>query len=155
MKRYLALLMIIFSCMLAAACAPNLSSNTYSGGQVGVASKAISGTIVSKRTVQIDNNSHVGGLIGTASGAVAGSTIGSGTTANVLGGIGGAVVGGLVGNAIDKGIHSQQGFEYIIRTNKGETIAVTQAMDTNLPVGSRVLVIYGEKTRVIPDSSSY
>lgn len=151
MKRIIQLCLIVFSLSLLTACAPNLSSGNYSGSQVGVASKTVTGTIISKRLVQIDNNSGMGGLLGAGAGAVAGSAIGGGTRANILGGIGGAVAGGLIGNAVDKGIHSQQGFEYIIRVSKGNTISVTQTTETNLAVGQKVMVIYGNPVRVIPE----
>jgi len=152
MKRFLQLIIIGLSFSLAA-CAPDLSSGTYGGGQVGVASQALSGTIVGKRLVKINNNSHVGGAVGAVGGAVAGSFIGGGTRENILGGLGGAVVGGLVGNAIDNKVNSQQGFEYVIRIKKGKTIAVTQTVDNNLAIGQRVMVIYGDPVRVIPDNT--
>ncbi len=148
MKRIVLTIMSIF-CLTLAACAPNLSAGAYSAGQVNTATNVVTGTVISKRVVQIDNNSGVGGLVGAGAGAVAGSAIGGGARANILGGIGGAVAGGLLGNAIDKGIHAQQGYEYIIRVNKSKTIAVTQTLDTNFPVGARVMVIYGQKTRLV------
>lgn len=150
MKRLIQLCIVIFSLSMLTACAPNLSSGSYTGSQVGVANKTVTGTIVGKRVVQIDNNSGMGGLLGAGAGAVAGSAIGGGARANILGGIGGAVAGGLIGNAVDKGIHSQQGFEYIIKVSQNNTISVTQAADTNLSVGQKVMVIYGNPVRVIP-----
>lgn len=148
--KYCLQVLIAALCLALVACAPNLSASNYDRAQVGVANNTVSGVIVSKRPVNINNNTGAGGLVGTAGGAVAGSTIGKGTRANVLGAIGGAVVGGLVGNAVEKGINSQQGFEYVIRINKNKTIAVTQTADTNLSVGQHVTVIYGNPVRVIP-----
>lgn len=148
MKYYVQFFMVILFFSLAA-CAPSLSSNVYSGNQVGVASDTVSGVIVSKRVINIQNNTGVGAVVGTVGGAVAGSTIGGSTSANILGGLGGAVVGGLAGNAIEKGVSSQQGFEYVIRVSKSKTISVTQTADTNLAVGDKVMVIYGNPVRVI------
>lgn len=141
------LILILFFSL--AACAPNLAANSYSSDQVGVANNTVSGVIISKRIVKINKNTGAGGLLGVAGGAVAGSAIGGGTRANILGGIGGALVGGLAGNAIEKGISSSEGFEYIIRLNKGKTISVTQTADNNLAVGEHVRVIYGNPVRVI------
>jgi|JI102314A1RNA_FD_contig_31_1682951_length_2217_multi_7_in_0_out_0_1 outer membrane lipoprotein SlyB len=140
----------VASLFLLAACSGNLSSGTYSGGQVNTADKVLYGVITSKRTVHIDNSSGIGTLAGTVAGATAGSAIGGGTRANILGGVGGALAGGLLGSAVDKGINSQQGYEYIIRLSKGSTIAVTQSQDNNLAVGTNVMVIYGDKVRVVP-----
>jgi len=151
MKYLLSLVTVVLSFSLVA-CAPDLSSGTYGAGQVGVANQAVTGTIIGKRVVKINNNSHVGGIVGATGGALAGSFIGGGTRENLLGGLGGAVVGGLAGNAIDEKIHSQQGFEYIIRVSKHKTIAVTQTADNNLAIGTRVMVIYGNPVRVIPDN---
>jgi outer membrane lipoprotein SlyB len=151
MTHFLKLLIIAFSLSLAA-CAPDLSSSTYSAGQVGVASQTVTGTIVGKRLVRIDRDSHVGTAIGAVGGAVAGSFIGGGTRENILGGLGGALVGGLAGNAIEKGVVRQQGFEYVIRINKNQTISVTQTADNNLAIGERVMVIYGNPVRVIPSN---
>lgn len=150
MKRCLQFFMMVLSFSLVVACAPNLSSSSYSGNQVGVANNTVSGVIVGKRLVNINNNTGVGAVVGTVGGAVAGSAIGGGTRANVLGGLGGAVVGGLLGNAVEKGVSSQKGFEYVIRVSKGKTISVTQTADTNLAIGEHVMVIYGNPVRVVP-----
>jgi outer membrane lipoprotein SlyB len=152
MKHFVQIL-ALFSFFLLAACAPDLSSSTYNAGQVGVANETVTGTIISKRVVRIDNNSKMGGMVGAAGGAVAGSFIGGDTRTNLLGGLGGAVVGGLVGNAVDKKMHAQQGYEYIIRVNKQKTISVTQTMESDFAIGQRVMVIYGDHVRIISDNS--
>ncbi|HVV67453.1 MAG TPA: hypothetical protein VHE99_00210 [Gammaproteobacteria bacterium] len=149
MKKYY-LVFIALLCTVLVACSPNLSSNTLSANEVGTASKAVPGTIIGKRVINIDNTSGIGGLAGAGAGAAAGSTIGGGTAANILGGIGGALVGGAIGYGIDKSIHSQTGFEYIIRLNNNKIVSVTQARDTNFGVGQRVLVIFGPRARLIP-----
>lgn len=131
-------------------CAPSLSSNVYSADQVGVANKTATGVIVGKRLVEINNsNPHVGAMAGTVAGAAGGSAIGGGTRAHVIGGVGGAVVGGLLGNALDQKVNHQKGYEYLIRLTQGNTISITQTVDTNLPVGQSVLIIYGNPVRVI------
>jgi outer membrane lipoprotein SlyB len=155
MRHFLTLIIIAFSFSLAA-CAPDLSSSTYSGGQVGVANQTTTGTIVGKRLVTINASRegiNTGTAVGAVGGAVAGSFIGGGTRENILGGLGGAVVGGVLGNAIDKKVNTKQGFEYMIRINKGHTIAVTQTADNNLAIGTPVMVVYGNPVRVVPTNN--
>ncbi len=150
MKKFSLLFLVFLSSMLAA-CNPNLSSNTLSSYEVGTASKATPGVIVKKRIINIDNSSGVGAPVGVVGGAAAGSMIGGNTATNIVGGLGGALVGGLVGNSIDKSIHSQTGYEYIVRLNNGNLVSVTQARDTNFGIGQRVLVVYGPRARLLPD----
>jgi outer membrane lipoprotein SlyB len=141
-----------FLSLLLSSCAENVNPNTYTTSEVGSASRVVSGVIVSKRAVSVDNNSGVGGLAGTATGAALGSTIGGSTAGNIAAIVGGAVIGGVAGNAIDGSINHHQGFEYIIRLQKGRTISVVQTKDEELHVNDRVLVIYGAKTRIVADS---
>lgn len=140
----------VLLCCFLSACANNLSSSSYTGQQVNTASRVAYGTIIQKRTVTINNSTGVGGLAGAAAGGVAGSAIGGSSRANIVSGIGGALVGGLLGHAVEKGIRTQQGYAYIIRTNRSGTISVTQTKDNNLPVGMRVMVVYGKQVRVVP-----
>ncbi|MBN2689591.1 MAG: glycine zipper 2TM domain-containing protein [Gammaproteobacteria bacterium] len=132
------------------ACAPNLSPNVYSGGDVGQAARTVPARVVSMRKVKINNQSAVGGLAGAGAGAVAGSAIGGGNRMHALGAIGGAVVGGLVGSEVDKMMHSGYGYEYVLRTNKGNLVSVTQTQDLQLRKGQRVYIIYGRRTRIVP-----
>jgi outer membrane lipoprotein SlyB len=135
-------------------CAQNVSPNTYTTSEVGVASKVVAGTIIAKRTIIIDNNTGAGGLAGVAAGAAAGSAVGGSAASGVVGAVGGAVLGGVIGNVIDKSINKKQGFEYIIKLTNGSTISVTQLQDMQFAIGQHVLVIYGALTRIIPDESA-
>lgn len=153
MKKILCSFSVLLACAGLVSCAQNVSPNTYQTGEVGVVSKVKKGVVISKRVVKIDNTSGAGGLAGVAGGAAAGSTLGSGTSTNIVGAVGGAVVGGVVGHAIDKSINQHQGFEYIIKLEKGETISVTQTADVQFNINQRVLVIYGAMTRVVPDDT--
>ncbi len=152
MKYFLNVMIIALSFSLVA-CAPDVSSSTYRAGQVGVMSQTMTGTIVGKRLVNIAaNDSKVGTAVGAVGGGIAGSFIGGDIRSNLLAGLGGAVVGGIIGNAVDKKVNSQKGFEYMVRINKGKTISVTQAADNDLAIGTRVLVIYGDTVRIVPDN---
>ena len=139
--------------LILASCAPSLSPNTYTAGQVNRAERVVKGVIVSSRQVKLNNNSGVGGLAGTVAGGALGSDIGHGTPANVAGAVGGAVVGGLIGNEVEKAVQNQEGHEYIIKLNSGKMISIVQAEGIDLNVGQRVLIVYGRSTRVIPDNT--
>ena len=151
MKKIVLLLSLVLSCATLISCAKDISPNTYSTSQVGVASTVKKGVLVSKRAVSIDNNSGAGGLVGVGAGAVGGSLIGGSPTAHILGALGGAVVGGIAGNAADKAINHHQGFEYIVKLSSGKIISVAQVDDLPLQPHQHVLVIYGTTTRIVPD----
>lgn len=146
------LLFACLPCFLLFGCTKNISPNTYDASEVGVASKVTSGVIISKRLVHIDVNSGIGATTGAVAGGAAGSMIGGDRTTNVIGAVGGAVAGGLVGNVVEKGIRKTEGYEYIIKTDTGSTISVTQVKDMQFQVNQRVLVIYGPTTRIVPDN---
>ncbi len=134
-------------------CVPDLSPNTYSGGEVGVASRTVKGTIIAIRPVKIQQNSGMGALGGGVAGGAAGSMMGGTTAINIIGATGGAIVGGLIGNEAEKQLRKDVGYEYIIQLDNNSTISVTQQQDLQLALNQRVLVIYGPTTRIIPDNT--
>lgn len=133
-----------------AGCTPNVSPDTYSVGTVGQVNRAVRGEIISARSIKISGSrSGVGATGGAAGGAVAGSAIGGGTRSNVIGAIGGAVVGGIAGAAVEEGTTRQTGMEYVIQTENGALLTITQGNDKVFRVGEKVLVLYGTRARVI------
>jgi outer membrane lipoprotein SlyB len=74
--------------------------------------------------------------------------------AAALGGVGGALVGGLVGSATERAAGDADGWEYIVRRRDGNLVSVTQVDATPLAVGTRVLVIAGAQARIVPDYTS-
>lgn len=135
------------------ACTPKISPDTYSVGSVGQVNRVVRGTIVSSRLVAISGTqSGAGAATGIAAGGVAGSAMGGNTRTNVLGAIGGAVVGGIAGAAIEESSTRQQGMEYVVETENGALLTVVQGTDPSLSVGQRVLVMYGQRARVIADT---
>ncbi len=134
-------------------CGPNLSPNTYSGNDVGVASRVIKGTIIAMRPIKIEQNSGVGAVGGAVAGAAGASLLGTNPAASIAAGAGGAVVGALIGNAAEKGMRRDVGYEYIIQLNNNSTISVTQQQDLQLALNQHVLVIYGSTTRIVPDNT--
>jgi outer membrane lipoprotein SlyB len=132
-------------------CAANPSPNTYTTPEVGVASKVDKGTVLSTRAVVIDNNSGAGGLAGSIAGGAGGAALGNSASTLVIGAVGGAVVGGVLGNAVDKGVNSHRGYEYMIQLQKGRIISIAQSDQIPFRVHQHVLVIYGALTRIVSD----
>ena len=144
-------LSILLPALLAvAACAPSIGSNDYGYSSVGQTSSAFPCTVLSVRSVNVNSSGGTGTVIGGLAGGVAGSTIGHGSSASILGALGGAAAGALVGNAAEKGIMSQGGYEYVVRTDNGQTYSVTQGTDNLIAAGQRCMLINGNPSRIIP-----
>lgn len=144
-------LSILLPALLAVvACAPSIGSNDYGYSSVGQASSAFPCTVLSVRSVNVNSSGGTGTVLGGVAGGVAGSTIGHGKSASILGAIGGAAAGALVGNAAEKGIMSQGGYEYVVRTDSGQTYSVTQGTDNLIAAGQRCMLINGNPSRIIP-----
>jgi outer membrane lipoprotein SlyB len=147
------LLISSLSLFMLVGCTQNISPNTYTTSQVGVAGKVLPGEVVAKRIVTVDNSSGVGGAAGVLAGGAAGAAIGGSTEANIVGAVGGALIGGVVGNAIDKSVTRKQAYEYVIKLDNGSTVSIAQSLEVELAVHQRVLVMYGAMTRVVPDTT--
>ncbi len=132
------------------ACTPKIGSNDYNYSSVGQASNAFPCTVLSVRSVNVNSSGSTGAVVGGVAGGLAGSTIGHGSSATVLGTLGGVAVGALAGTATENAIMSQGGYEYIVRTDSGATYSVTQGTDTLIAAGQRCMLINGSTTRVIP-----
>lgn len=134
-----------------AACTSDISSSHYSAGSVGSVAQTMGGTVVSVRQITVSSeDNNAGTLIGGAMGGVAGSQIGGGSTAHILGAVGGAVIGGIAGNAAQRGLSSQNGYEYVIRLDNGSMVTVAQGADILLNPGQRCYVSLGNPARVMP-----
>ncbi len=141
-----------------AGCASGLGANSYDPSQVGRVARVEEGTIVAARPITIEgsnSSAKIGTLAGAALGGLAGSEIGGGRKANTAGAIGGAVLGGLAGNAIGKSTGAQPGYAYTIRLPSGELVSIAQAGDFALPAGTPVLIEYGARARVVPQTVAY
>jgi len=132
-------------------CASDIDSNYYSTSSVGQLNQAMGCSVVSVRPIHVATQNGAGTAIGGIAGGIAGSQIGGGNTAHLLGAVGGAILGGMAGNAAQKGLTSQQGYEYIVRLDNGSTVSVTQGTDVLLNPGQRCQLIYGNPSRVIPN----
>ncbi len=149
MKKAAVVLFLPLAIMLAG-CTSRIGANEYSVSGTGQVNRALKGTILSVRTVNVESENGAGTLIGGAAGGVAGSTIGKGSTANILGAIGGAVIGGMVGDAAQGALSSQTAYEYVIQLDNGSLVTLTQGTDIVLHPGQKCIVIYGNPSRIIP-----
>jgi len=132
-------------------CKSNISPNTYSVGSVGQVNRTVSAVVISVREIDVSGTAGVGGGAGTAAGAVAGSNMGSDGRDHLLGAIGGAVVGGLAGAAIEGNATKQKGMEYVVETENGNLMTIVQGSDVVFAEGQKVLVLYGSPSRLISD----
>lgn len=146
-------LMVLGAAILSlAGCASNISPQTYSVGSVGQVNRTISATVISVREVNVAGTTGVGGTAGTAAGAVLGSSAGGGDArSNIVGAIGGAVIGGLAGSAIEANATKQKALEYVVETENGNLMTIVQGKDSVFAEGQKVLVLYGSPSRLIAD----
>lgn len=151
MNKYALLLALPLTAAGIAGCASDIDSNYYSTGSVGQVSQAQGCTVVSVRPIKVSTQNGAGTAIGGIAGGIAGSQIGGGNTAHLLGAVGGAILGGFAGNAAQEGLTSQQGYEYIVRLDNGNTVSTTQGADILLNPGQRCQIIFGNPARIIPN----
>lgn len=137
-----------------AGCANTTDPSTYSVGSVGQVNRSVPGTVVSARPVTINANTGTGAGVGGVAGAVAGSSIGGGTRAHALGAIGGAVAGALVGAAIEQNGSQLSGIEYVVSTQNGSLLTITQGAEPAFLENDRVIILYGSPARLIKDPRS-
>lgn len=143
--------------LVLSACAPNVSPDSYSVGAVGNVNRAVKGSIVSARKVDINGtNSGGGALAGGAAGGVAGSAMGGtgNTRTNIVGAVGGAVIGAVAGSTIEEAATKQTGMEYVVQTENGALLTIVQGETPAFVEGEKVIVLYGSRSRIIPDTTS-
>lgn len=130
------------------ACAPANTGSTFAARDLGRASYVSYGTIVSSRPVQVAGTAGIGTLAGAAAGATAGSFIGGDTRSNILAGLGGAIVGGIAGSAIERGATGGTATEFVVREDRGGDIAVVQTNEEGLQPGDRVAISRSDRVRL-------
>jgi outer membrane lipoprotein SlyB len=132
------------------ACAPTNTNTTYSAGSIGVAAQVRYGTIVGMRPVQIaGSQSGVGAVTGAVAGGALGSTVGGDWRARTAAGVGGALLGGLAGSAVERGVTQGQAVEFTIRPDGGgPDFTVVQTNELNFSPGERVTVSFGDRVRI-------
>ena len=149
-----ALILIIPALLMMGACATDIGANQYDSSAVGSVTRALKGTVISVRNITVrDSDKSAGTAVGALAGGVAGSQIGKGSTAGILGAVGGTLLGGAAGNLAQGGLSSQSGYEYVVQLDNGGVVTVTQGNDVLLANGQRCMVLYGDgssRARVIP-----
>ena len=118
------------------------------------ANKVEQGTVVGRRLVKVSAEGSTGAATGAAAGGVLGAQAPGGGIMSALGGVGGALVGGLVGTAAEHTVVDTRAYEYVVRTGKGDLLSVTQTDTTPLAIGQKVLLIAGNQARIVPDYTS-
>jgi outer membrane lipoprotein SlyB len=132
------------------ACAPQRTNTVYSAAAIGRDAQVTRGVIVGMREVQVAGRPlGIGGTAGAAAGGVAGSFIGGDVRSNILGAIGGAIVGGLVGSAVEGQVNRGMATEFLIQEEGAGVIAVVQSNEDRFGVGERVLILRGDRTRLV------
>ncbi|MGD0105775.1 MAG: hypothetical protein ABSC06_17310 [Rhodopila sp.] len=131
-------------------CGPSYSPDTYASNAAQQANKVEQGVVVGVRTVAVSAAGTVGTLTGAAAGGIAGSQLGVGPVSSFTA-LGGALVGGIGGSAVEHVTGDTTAFEYIVRKPNGDLVSVTQKDKTPLALGQKVLVIAGTQARVVPD----
>lgn len=140
---------IVLAALMLSGCMVNLGQDSYSS-TAGQGGRAIKGVVSGARIVQVASEDNTAGtIIGGLTGAVAGSAIGQGR-GSALGAIGGAVVGGALGNMAQKSMSRQQAIEYVVKTKQG-MYTVVQGVSPPFNRGQHVLVMFGERIRIIAD----
>ncbi|GHD67763.1 hypothetical protein [Jeongeupia chitinilytica] len=152
-RRMLGATTLVAAALFATGCA-NTSSNVYNRDQMMQAATVQSGAIENIRSVKMEDSTGVGTVAGGAIGGIAaGGNIGGGN-GQIVAGILGAIVGGLAGNAIEKGVTQQDAYEVTVRLDNGQRMVIVQKADAPLAVGQRVDILTDHKsTRVVPAGS--
>ena len=145
------IILSILAAISLTSCARNISSNVYSANHVGEASKTYAGTIISARAITVEEHERLeenslGIAAGGIGGALVGSQIGKGT-GNVLATIGGALAGATAGAFAEKALKTQNGVEYVVALDNGDSMSVVQAPEPAFAEGQRVFVIVSHSGR--------
>jgi outer membrane lipoprotein SlyB len=136
---------------LLSGCTQSLGGSDYQYGDVGQVSTAHAGTIVSVRKIKIQGRGEgeqgragAGTVAGGVGGAVLGSLFGKGG-GSALGALVGAAGGATAGYFAEKKLSEQDGFEYTVKLDSGETTVVTQGAEPSLRPGQRVNIVSGSQ----------
>lgn len=135
---------------LLAGCADDIGANQYETSSVGEVNRALKGTVLSVRAIQVRDEGTAGTVIGAVAGGAAGTLLGSNDATRIAGGAVGAAAGAIAGKQAQKMVSSQGGYEYVIELDNGNVVNVSQGNDIMLNVGQRCVVLYGKRARVIP-----
>jgi len=119
-------LTVLFCGLVLNACSKDLPPGEYDATEIGKVKKVIPGTIVSKRVVNLHSKA-----------TEELSTESKGTH-----------------TLVDSNYNQTRGVEYVIKLNSGSIISVVQNEDLKLKAKQKILVIYGNNTRIVADNGS-
>lgn len=51
--------------------------------------------------------------------------------------------------------NSAQAYEYKIKVDNGDVLTLTQAVNQPLSLNQRILIVYGAKTRIVPENTRF
>jgi outer membrane lipoprotein SlyB len=149
MKKALLLITLIAIAMTMAGCAA-LGPNTYSTGEQMGASNVTPATVVAVRPVRIAGKHRgamsSGSLIGGLAGAIAGSTVGGGRGKYLTTALG-TVVGSAAGQATQTHLEAGNGYQIVVRTEHGKSVAVVQRAQVAFHAGEPVWLVHSTRGR--------
>ncbi|WP_299257073.1 glycine zipper 2TM domain-containing protein [uncultured Kushneria sp.] len=155
MKRYL--VVAALGALTLGGCANSdiYSGNTYTGNQAKTARNVTYGTVTGVRPVTIqagnENDSGLGGIGGAVLGGLLGNQFGGGSgrvLTTAVGGIGGAIAG----SKVEDRANQVSAYEIQVRTDSGQDMVVVQKADTPYQPGQRVRLIgSGNSMSIAPE----
>jgi outer membrane lipoprotein SlyB len=96
-----------------------------------------------------DQRGRAGKAHGAVAGGALGSTVGGDWRARTAAGVGGALLGGLAGSAVERGVTQGQAVEFTIRPDGGgPDFTVVQTNELGFTPGERVTVSFGDRVRI-------
>ena len=136
---------------LLSSCAREISSDVYSANHVGEASTTYPGVVIHARQISVQEHERLqenglGIIGGGVAGAVAGNQFGKGS-GNTAATIGGVLIGATAGAFAEKALKTQNGAEYLVQLDNGQSMTVVQGPSPAFAAGQNVYVIIGERGR--------
>lgn len=139
----------------AGGCARQISPDVYQGRTIGDTQRTYAGVVQTVRQVEVQESdtlegNGVGQVLGGLAGGVAAARFGDGV-GRALAVAAGAIVGSFAGALAEQEIKRQPGYEYVVRTDRGDLLTVVQG-GAPLGVGQRVYVQESGRgrSRVVP-----
>lgn len=136
--------------VLLSGCATPTRSDAISRADTNRMSTVLDGTILSMRTVSVENAAHgAGAVAGATVGAIAGSSVG-GRRDSAVAGVLGAVAGAVVGQAVERAGNREEAEEILIQLRSGERRMVVQGKSSEVlrPGDAVIIVTTGSRVRV-------
>ncbi|MCA1773516.1 MAG: hypothetical protein LC677_13290 [Halomonas sp.] len=144
MKRLLPIAALSVLALAGCANTAGYSGDVYSGNQAKTSQNVRIGTIAAVRPVQIQADSRTGGLLGGGGGAIIGGLLGNqvgGGSGRQLATVAGALGGSIAGTAAEDRANRINALEMEIRMEDGSDVVVVQRADRDFQPGQRVRLI--------------